>query len=209
MGYVGSRHCGSLISGVHVSVEAGTIETTGKLGNYGQLPLVRNCAVSQGIIHPQFASFIAQKYTTAPKLTATSLMLNSVPQLNLVRSIATSQRHCAPITGDHVRLWQAERVTSAILIGLLPACILLENPFVDVTLSVFMVMHSHWGLEAIVIDYARPIVVGNIVPKIAHFALNLFSAATLAGLLLLIYNGPGLGKTVKNLWTVGKSEAAK
>lgn len=58
------------------------------------------------------------------------------------------------------------------------------------------------GLEAIVLDYARPIVVGTLVPKVAFFMLNLLSAATLAGLLVLIYNGPGLTKIIKYGWTI-------
>lgn len=58
------------------------------------------------------------------------------------------------------------------------------------------------GLEAIIVDYARPIVVGTIVPKVATLMLNLLSAATLAGLLLLIYNGPGLAKVIKQGWAI-------
>jgi succinate dehydrogenase (ubiquinone) membrane anchor subunit len=59
-------------------------------------------------------------------------------------------------------------------------------------------------LEAIILDYARPIVVGTLVPKVAFFMLNLLSAVTLAGLLVLIYNGPGLTKAIKNGWAIGK-----
>lgn len=62
----------------------------------------------------------------------------------------------------------------------------------------------HRGLEAIILDYARPIVVGTLVPKVAFLMLNLLSAATLAGLLVLIYNGPGLTKVIKNGWAIGK-----
>lgn len=60
------------------------------------------------------------------------------------------------------------------------------------------------GLEAIILDYARPIVVGTLVPKVAFLLLNLLSAATLAGLLVLIYNGPGLTQTIKQGWAIGK-----
>lgn len=60
------------------------------------------------------------------------------------------------------------------------------------------------GLEAIILDYARPIIVGTLVPKVAFFMLNLLSAATLAGLLVLIYNGPGLAKIIKDGWAIGK-----
>lgn len=62
----------------------------------------------------------------------------------------------------------------------------------------------HRGLEAIIVDYVRPIVVGTLVPKVAFLMLNLLSVATLAGLFVLIYNGPGLTKTIKNGWAIGK-----
>lgn len=60
------------------------------------------------------------------------------------------------------------------------------------------------GLEAIIVDYARPIVVGTLFPKVAFLLLNVLSAATLAGLLVLIYNGPGLTKTIKSGWKIGQ-----
>ncbi|XP_033229289.1 succinate dehydrogenase [ubiquinone] cytochrome b small subunit, mitochondrial [Belonocnema kinseyi] len=110
--------------------------------------------------------------------------------------------------GDHVRLWQIERITSVALPVLLPACLILESPVLDSLLAVLVVIHTHWGLEAIVVDYARPIVVGTIVPKVLHLLLNLLSVVTLAGLLVLVYNGPGIAKTVKNVWAIGKEESA-
>lgn len=60
------------------------------------------------------------------------------------------------------------------------------------------------GLEAVVLDYVRPIIVGTVIPKVAFIMLNILSAATLAGLLVLIFNGPGLTKTIKNGWGIGK-----
>lgn len=69
-----------------------------------------------------------------------------------------------------------------------------------------MNINLYRGLEAIVIDYARPIVVGTIVPKVAHLMLNVLSAATLAGLLLLIYNGPGLAKVIKQGWAISSDK---
>lgn len=63
-------------------------------------------------------------------------------------------------------------------------------------------MHAHWGLEAIVVDYVRPVLVGNVVPKIAHGLLILFSAATLAGLVYFIQNDIGIGQAVQRLWAI-------
>ncbi|XP_012285241.1 succinate dehydrogenase [ubiquinone] cytochrome b small subunit, mitochondrial [Orussus abietinus] len=135
-----------------------------------------------------------------PALCISSIQTPVIPNVN------GSQLRMATTGGDHVRLWQIERLLSTALIPILPACVILQNPVVDGLTAILIVMHSYWGLEAVVIDYARPIVVGPIVPKIAHILLNLLSAATLAGLFVLIYNGPGIGKTIKNVWTIGKED---
>ncbi|KAG7205173.1 hypothetical protein KM043_018265 [Ampulex compressa] len=108
--------------------------------------------------------------------------------------------------GSHVRLWVMERMISVALPILLPAALLLENSVIDGLLAIFAVMHSHWGLEAIILDYVRPNILGPIVPKAAFFMLNVLSAITLAGLLVLIYNGPGIAKAVKNAWAIGKEK---
>ncbi|XP_077267961.1 succinate dehydrogenase, subunit D [Temnothorax americanus] len=119
-------------------------------------------------------------------------------------TVSMTQTRAASAQGDHVRLWVIERIVSASFLSLIPAALIFENKFIDILLAAAIVMHTHWGLEAIVLDYARPIVVGTLVPKVAFLMLNLLSAATLAGLLVLIYNGPGLTKVIKNGWAIGK-----
>ncbi|KAL2722863.1 hypothetical protein V1478_009726 [Vespula squamosa] len=108
--------------------------------------------------------------------------------------------------GNHVRLWVTEKIVSAALPILLPTSLLLENQIIDGILAVLVVMHMHWGLEAIVVDYARPIIVGTFLPKVFHLLLNLCSIVTLAGLLILIYNGPGIARSIKDAWSIGKEE---
>ncbi|XP_014479545.1 PREDICTED: succinate dehydrogenase [ubiquinone] cytochrome b small subunit, mitochondrial [Dinoponera quadriceps] len=123
--------------------------------------------------------------------------------VNISQARAASARH-----GDHVRTWVMERLVAVSFLALIPAALMFENKVIDAALAINIVMHFHWGLEAIIIDYVRPIVVGTIAPKIAALALNLLSAATLAGLLLLIYNGPGLAKVIKQGWAInGKRKA--
>lgn len=60
------------------------------------------------------------------------------------------------------------------------------------------------GFEAIITDYARPIVVGPVLPKILHFSLIILSAVTLCGLFVLINNGPGVSRVIKDAWAIGK-----
>lgn len=63
-------------------------------------------------------------------------------------------------------------------------------------------MHFHWGIEAIVTDYVRESLFGKAIPKVAHGALLLFSAATLAGLFMMAYNDQGISKTVRKIWAI-------
>lgn len=56
------------------------------------------------------------------------------------------------------------------------------------------------GLEAIVVDYIRPILFGELAPKIGLGLLYLFSIVTLAGLMNLIYNDSGLANAFLQLW---------
>ncbi|XP_014212544.1 succinate dehydrogenase [ubiquinone] cytochrome b small subunit, mitochondrial [Copidosoma floridanum] len=128
------------------------------------------------------------------------------PQLRGVIGSSLVQLRNQSTHGDHVNLWKLERVVSALFLPLLPLAFMLENPILDSVLAVASVIHVHWGLEAIIIDYARPLVVGPVVPKILMAALYLTSALTLAGLMVLIYNGPGLCKVIKQGWAIGKDK---
>ncbi|KAL0116752.1 hypothetical protein PUN28_009991 [Cardiocondyla obscurior] len=121
-------------------------------------------------------------------------------------SFGATQIRTASAHGDHVRLWVIERMVSIASLALIPAALVLDNKFIDVLVAASIVMHTHWGLEAIILDYARPIVVGTLVPKVAFFMLNLVSILTLTGLFVLIYNGPGLSKIIKNGWAIGKEK---
>lgn len=99
-----------------------------------------------------------------------------------------------------MRLWQAERVLSLGLLGLVPAALIAPSEATDYLVSLAIVLHFHWGLEAIVTDYVREALFGKVLPKLTHAALLLFSAATLAGLFLMAYNDHGISKTVKSIW---------
>ena len=97
-----------------------------------------------------------------------------------------------------------EKLVSLALPVVIPAALICDNKLLDGAMSLLVVMHTHWGLEAIITDYARPSVVGTIVPKALHGALILLSAATLTGLCMLINNGPGVASCVKSFWAIGK-----
>jgi len=55
-------------------------------------------------------------------------------------------------------------------------------------------------LEALVVDYLRVPVVGQIANKAGHVAVGLIAVITLAGFLQVIFVGDGLANAIIQLW---------
>ena len=45
---------------------------------------------------------------------------------------------------DHTKLWTAEKVLSAGLLGIIPTAFLIPSQFMDYLLAISVVMHNHW-----------------------------------------------------------------
>uniref|UniRef100_A0A8D8RLM9 Succinate dehydrogenase [ubiquinone] cytochrome b small subunit n=1 Tax=Cacopsylla melanoneura TaxID=428564 RepID=A0A8D8RLM9_9HEMI len=103
---------------------------------------------------------------------------------------------------DHTTLWTIERFLSAGLLAVIPAAYLVPSAALEYALVLSIVMHSHWGIEALVVDYARAEVVGAAVAKVSHLAVYILSIITLAGLMNLILNGGGIVDGTKKLWAL-------
>lgn len=56
------------------------------------------------------------------------------------------------------------------------------------------------GMEALVVDYMRVPVVGQLANKAGHVAVALLAVITLAGLLQVTFMGDGLGDAIIKLW---------
>lgn len=69
---------------------------------------------------------------------------------------------------------------------------------------VLITFSSFRGLEACVVDYVRPILFGNAVPKVTLGLLYLLSFATLGGLLYYNHHSIGIGQTFKKIWAIQK-----
>jgi succinate dehydrogenase (ubiquinone) membrane anchor subunit len=50
------------------------------------------------------------------------------------------------------------------------------------------------------LDYVRPVLFGNVIPKIALGAVYVLSITTLAGLFFFITNDVGIVVAIKQLW---------
>ena len=65
-----------------------------------------------------------------------------------------------------------------------------------------LVLHSHWGVEAIVVDYIRPSLFGGstVIPNLAQALVWALSAFTLGALYYFNYTDIGLVNAIKMLW---------
>jgi len=105
-------------------------------------------------------------------------------------------------SGDHVKLWTAERVVSAVMIPGFIGPFLYTTPATDALLCTLSVLHSHWGVEAIVVDYIRPSLFGGstVIPNLAQALVWALSAFTLGALYYFNYTDVGLVNAIKMLW---------
>jgi len=104
--------------------------------------------------------------------------------------------------GDHVKLWTAERAVSALIIPGFIGPFLYTTPATDALLCTLSVLHSHWGVEAIVVDYIRPSLFGgsNVIPNLAQALVWALSAFTLGALYYFNYTDIGVVNAIKMLW---------
>jgi len=103
--------------------------------------------------------------------------------------------------------WTMERVFSISTLAVIPVAFALSHPFTDSLLALSTVIHTHWGLEAIAIDYlCRNLImnkpVSPMVGKIGRGLVYLISIITLAGLIHFNYNDVGLTKAIKMYWAM-------
>lgn len=148
---------------------------------------------------PIFATLLRSAAPSAPRtLLAKPSTSNAVVSL---RQFAVTPARRAAAGGSHVTLWNAERALSVGLLGVIPVGLMFPSQAGDALIAISVVMHQHWGLEAIVTDYVRPILFGTMVPKLAHGLLLLVSAATLGGLFYFIHNDIGIANTIRKIWS--------
>lgn len=117
-----------------------------------------------------------------------------------IKQFSPSPKNMASQGHDHSRLWTIERAVALGLLGLVPTAFLFPSPILDNILAIVVVMHNHWGWEAVMVDYIRPIIFGPVIPKIAIASIYVLSIATLAGLMFFINGDVGLVNAIKMLW---------
>eukprot|EP00128_Syssomonas_multiformis_P004049 Colp12_sorted_trinity150504_noHs@19711 len=94
--------------------------------------------------------------------------------------------------------WKAERVISVALLGLIPAAIATPCTALDMSVAVLLPLHNHWGTEQVILDYVH----GANTFALANILLKAVSAGTVAGLVYFNLNDVGLGKAVRQIWSL-------
>ncbi|KAH8278732.1 hypothetical protein KR018_008107 [Drosophila ironensis] len=123
------------------------------------------------------------------------------------REITVSAPRMAAAGGDHTMLWTIERLVSVGLLAIIPVAFIAPSKVLDALMAISVVIHAHWGVEAMIVDYMRPSVVGELLPKVSHIALIVLSVATLGGLFYFIQSDVGLANGIKRFWSIkGKQE---
>jgi len=138
----------------------------------------------------------ARAVTTGLRSLNKPSLTRQLPQL----SFATSSARAS--SGDHVKMWSAERLVS---VAQVPACILpfiVTTPLTDAMFCTLAVLHSHWGIEALVVDYIRPSLFNGstVIPNISVGLVWVLSAVTLGALLYFNYTDVGIINAIKMLW---------
>ncbi|XP_058122402.1 succinate dehydrogenase [ubiquinone] cytochrome b small subunit, mitochondrial-like [Anopheles ziemanni] len=118
---------------------------------------------------------------------------------NVARYVSVSAVRNSTNGKNYATLWTAERALSLALLGIVPVGLLFPSQVGDTLMAVSIVMHQHWGLEAIVMDYVRPIMFGTTIPKLAHGLLLVISATTLGGLFYFNHKDIGIAGCVRKI----------
>uniref|UniRef100_A0A6G1SHB1 Succinate dehydrogenase [ubiquinone] cytochrome b small subunit n=1 Tax=Aceria tosichella TaxID=561515 RepID=A0A6G1SHB1_9ACAR len=98
---------------------------------------------------------------------------------------------------SHDKLWKAERYLSWALLGVLPAAWVIPHPLMDYAVATSLVVHVHWGVEAIVTDYIRPAIFGPFIPKVSIALVYVLSVLAASGLFIFNWTDVGLTQAFK------------
>ena len=82
----------------------------------------------------------------------------------------------------------------------MPVAFVVPIPAADYLIAAAVIVHVHWGLEAIVVDYIRPSIFGQVIPKASLLLLYVLSALSLGGLFYFNYTDVGLVQALKMAW---------
>lgn len=97
----------------------------------------------QPLLSPREKMFKRNDLCITPLLSQSGVILQNVKQFSLSAKQMAAHGH------DHTKLWTAEKVLSAGLLGIIPTAFLIPSQFMDYLLAISVVMHNHWWVLCI------------------------------------------------------------
>ncbi|KAI5642789.1 cybS, succinate dehydrogenase cytochrome B small subunit domain-containing protein [Phthorimaea operculella] len=175
---------------------------------------LRTPACLNPLLRQSVARFTTKSSAVQSNLPVSTMLLNnttplskavkSSPILDSVRSLRTSSVRQTfakdEHAHDHAKLWVIEKSVTALMVPLIPAALMFPNKGLDVAVAILITAHSHWGLEACVVEYCRTIIFGHLLPKLAMLVVYAWSILQLAGLLYLSLNCGGMANAFWRFW---------
>ncbi|KAL5022077.1 hypothetical protein ScPMuIL_001232 [Solemya velum] len=137
-----------------------------------------------------------------PDITSKTVMVTPAMQ-NAVKDYLRARR--GPFTpeekrGNHMMIasthWKVERILAISMLGIMPACLFVQNPFMDMLLCTSVFFHYFWALDHVLTDYLE-----KFVPWIHKF-WYVMAALGFAGLINFNLNDVGVTKAIQMLWSL-------
>ncbi|CAH8469029.1 unnamed protein product [Schistosoma intercalatum] len=129
---------------------------------------------------------------------------------------------CRPITQDHTlnsnKLgtapavqrtgllpsyhWTFERILAASMLPLYPVALYMDTPMMNFIVVTAVSMHSYWGFDGVIKDYAFERRYGPALMPILRTLWKVMAGCGYAGLLYFNFNDTGFISAVKKLWAL-------
>jgi len=161
------------------------------LRNYGKVASGKRLLFS----NPCFASLSMRQGLTRANLNEHKICLKSFSSTTKSLQEATCKDG-----ENYAKLWTIERGVAIAMVPLVPAAFIFTSPTMDYLVAFTFTLHAHWGLEAIVIDYLRPKIVGETIARLGVALVYALSAFTLGGLFYFNYTDVGVINAIKMFW---------
>lgn len=142
---------------------------------------------------------IASRFNKLPNPTTPRLAFGPQQYTRLMSTTSNYHYHQPPPSHAHDKLWKAERYLSLALLGVLPTAAVVPHPIMDYAVALSLVVHIHWGVEAIVTDYVRPSIFGPVIPKVSIATVYILSSLALGGLFFFNYTDVGITQATRML----------
>ncbi|XP_065214227.1 succinate dehydrogenase [ubiquinone] cytochrome b small subunit, mitochondrial-like [Planococcus citri] len=111
---------------------------------------------------------------------------------------------------DHGNVWLWERFVAVGLLGVIPfVADKSMDRAIEYVAAILLTVHLHWGLEAICVDYLRPSVVGNFIPRCIPVLVLAPLVFILYGIVESILAERGITHVLKQFWYLKTNEQLK